>query len=144
MKKFSLFLFLAISAILISTGCNKNKKTKAYKEREIRVELSKLQNRVFRRQIPVQGTVESVQYAVLSAKNVAFVYDKDPAKYPDAKPFKTLKYSEMLSLGLKAIDQSAAAIGEECGIKTVLFPLSEPENIIRAASGEKIGTLLHN
>ena len=68
MKKFSLFLFLAISAILISTGCNKNKKTKAYKEREIRVELSKLQNRVFRRQIPVQGTVESVQYAVLSAK----------------------------------------------------------------------------
>ncbi len=82
--------------------------------------------------------------AVLSAKNVDGVYDKDPAKYPDAKKFDELTYSEMLSLGLKAIDHSAAAIGAENGIKTVLFPLSDPENIILAANGEKIGTLLHN
>ena len=81
--------------------------------------------------------------AVLSAKNVAFVCDKDPAKYPDAKPFTTLKYSEMLSMGLRAIDQSAAAIGEESGIKTVLFSLSDPENIIRAANGENLGTTLY-
>ncbi len=82
--------------------------------------------------------------AVLSAKNVDGVYDKDPAKHPDAKKFDTLTYKEMLSLGLKAIDQSAAAIGEESGIKTVLFPLSDPENIILAAKGGNIGTLLHN
>ncbi len=82
--------------------------------------------------------------AVLSAKNVAGVYDKDPVKYPDAKKFDELTYSEMLSLGLKAIDQSAAAIGEESGIKTVLFSLSDPENIIRAANGENLGTVLHN
>lgn len=81
--------------------------------------------------------------AVLSAKNVDGVYDKDPAKHKDAKKFDSLTYSEMLSLGLKAIDQSAAAIGEENGIKTVLFPLSDPENIILAANGEKIGTLLY-
>ena len=82
--------------------------------------------------------------AVLSAKNVDGVYDKDPARYPDAKKFDTLTYKEMLSLGLKAIDQSAAAIGEESGIKTVLFPLSDPENIVIAASGTAIGTLLTN
>jgi len=82
--------------------------------------------------------------AVLSAKNVDGVYDKDPAKYPDAKKFDTLTYSEMLKLGLKAIDQSAATIGEDNNIKTVLFPLSDPENIILAAHGENIGTLLHN
>ena len=82
--------------------------------------------------------------AVLSAKNVDGVYDKDPVKYPDAKKFETLSYSEMLSLGLKAIDQSAAAIGEECGIKTVLFPLTDAENIILAANGENIGTVIHN
>lgn len=81
--------------------------------------------------------------AVLSAKNVDGVYDKDPAKYKDAKKFETLTYSEMLSLGLKAIDISAAAIGEENGIKTVLFPLSDPENIVLAAHGENIGTLLY-
>jgi len=82
--------------------------------------------------------------AVLSAKNVDGVYDKDPAKFSDAKKFDELTYSEMLSLGLKAIDQSAAAIGEESGIKTVLFPLSDPDNIILAANGDNIGTLLHN
>ncbi len=82
--------------------------------------------------------------AVLSAKNVNGVYDKDPVKYPDAKKFDELTYSEMLSLGLKAIDQSAAAIGEESGINTVLFSLSEPENIIKAARGENIGTIIHN
>ncbi len=81
--------------------------------------------------------------AVLSAKNVDGVYDKDPGKNPDAKKFDELTYSEMLSLGLKAIDASAAAIGEESGIKTVLFSLADPDNIIRAAEGEKIGTLLH-
>lgn len=81
--------------------------------------------------------------AVLSAKNVDGVYDKDPAKNPDAVKFDELTYSELLARGLKAIDQSAATIGEECDIKTVIFPLSDPENIINAAKGESIGTLLH-
>ena len=81
--------------------------------------------------------------AVLSAKNVDGVYDKDPNQYSDAKKFDSLTYSEMLSLGLRAIDQSAAAIGEECGMKTVIFALSDPKNIVLAAHGEDIGTLLH-
>lgn len=81
--------------------------------------------------------------AVLSAKNVDGVYDKDPNKFADAKKFDKLSYSEMLSLGLRAIDQSAAAIGEECGMKTVIFALSDPENIVLAAQGEDIGTLLY-
>lgn len=81
--------------------------------------------------------------AVLSAKNVDGVYDKDPAKHKDAVKFDELTYTELLARGLKAIDQSAATIGEECDIKTVIFPLSDPDNIISAAKGEKIGTLLH-
>ena len=81
--------------------------------------------------------------AVLSAKNVDGVYDKDPAKHSDAVKFDELTYSELLARGLKAIDQSAATIGEECDIKTVIFPLSDPQNIISAAKGETIGTLLH-
>lgn len=81
--------------------------------------------------------------AVLSAKNVDGVYDKDPAKHSDAVKFDELTYTELLARGLKAIDQSAATIGEECDIKTVIFPLSDPDNIISAVKGEKIGTLLH-
>lgn len=82
--------------------------------------------------------------AVLSAKNVDGVYDKDPAKYTDAKKFDELTYSESLALGLNAIDTSATAIGKENNINTVLFALSDPDNIILAAEGKDIGTLLHN
>ncbi len=80
--------------------------------------------------------------AVLSAKNVDGVYDKDPATNDDAKKFEFLTYSEMLAKGLKAIDQSAATIGEDNDIKTVLFKLSNPDDIIRAANGENIGTVI--
>ena len=82
--------------------------------------------------------------AVLSAKNVDGVYDKDPEQFNDAKRFEKLTYSQMLALGLKAIDQSAATIGKDNGIKTVLFSLADPQNIILAARGEDIGTLLYN
>ena len=80
---------------------------------------------------------------IFKATNVDGVYDKDPAKYSDAVKFVELTYTELLARGLKAIDQSAATIGEECDIKTVICPLSDPDNIISAAKGEKIGTLLH-
>ncbi|WP_294506156.1 efflux RND transporter periplasmic adaptor subunit [uncultured Victivallis sp.] len=48
-------------------GCGKEQK-KEIAEREIRVTLKPLEKRVFRHQIPVQGTVWPVEYAVLSAK----------------------------------------------------------------------------
>lgn len=48
-------------------GCTE-KKSKAVAEREVRVTLEPLQKRVFRRQIPVQGTVWPVEYATISAK----------------------------------------------------------------------------
>ncbi len=82
--------------------------------------------------------------AVLSAKNVDGVYDKDPAKYPDAKKFDELTYADALARDLKAIDVSASAIGRENNIETILFALSDPDNIIRAAEGQNVGTILHN
>ena len=57
---------LFCSAILLC-GCAKKEK-KSRGEREVRVNVQKLEKRTFRRQIPVQGTVDPVQFAVLSAK----------------------------------------------------------------------------
>ena len=53
------------SAVLC--GCTKKEK-KQFQEREIRVAVQNLEKRQLRRQIPVQGTVDPVQFAVLSAK----------------------------------------------------------------------------
>ena len=57
---------LFCSAILLC-GCAKKEK-KSRGEREVRVNVQKIEKRTFRRQIPVQGTVDPVQFAVLSAK----------------------------------------------------------------------------
>ena len=51
----------------ILSGCAKKAKKKV-EEREVRVTVQKIEKRNFRRQIPVQGTVDPVQFAVLSAK----------------------------------------------------------------------------
>lgn len=56
-----------VCASLLLTGCNK-KKAKKIESRAVRVSVQKLQYRVFKRQIPVQGTVEPTAHAVISAK----------------------------------------------------------------------------
>lgn len=81
---------------------------------------------------------------VLSAKNVDGVYDKDPNKHADAKKYDFLTYDEALSKNLKALDAAASAMGKENDIKMLVFALENPENITKAISGEKIGTILSN
>lgn len=51
----------------ILCGCKKKEKKKM-EERQVRVTVQNIEKRIFRRQIPVQGTVDPVQFAVLSAK----------------------------------------------------------------------------
>ena len=55
------------AAVLCAGGCGKQKIKRAG-EREIRVTVEPLKKRVFRRTIPVQGTVTPVEHAVISAK----------------------------------------------------------------------------
>ncbi|MDR0855216.1 MAG: UMP kinase, partial [Christensenellaceae bacterium] len=50
---------------------------------------------------------------ILLAKNVDGVYDKDPKKHSDAKLYSALTYHEFISLGLNAMDGTAATIAED-------------------------------
>ena len=66
------FLFLICAAgtggaLIFCSGCEEQKK-KEVAEREVRVTLRPLEKRIFREQIPVQGTVYPVEYATISAK----------------------------------------------------------------------------
>lgn len=63
----SLAFAAVVSAALLTAGCNK-KKEKKVESRAVRVSVQKLQQRTFKRQIPVQGTVEPTAEAVISAK----------------------------------------------------------------------------
>ncbi len=54
------------AAVLFAAGCSKEQKK--VEEKVTRVEISSLEKRLFQQRIPVQGTVEPVQHAVISAK----------------------------------------------------------------------------
>lgn len=76
------------------------------------------------------------------ATNVDGVYDKDPNKYPDAVKYDTLTYDEILEKHLGVMDNTAAALAGNAKLPVLVFNLNDPENIIRAARGESIGTVI--
>ena len=70
------------------------------------------------------------------------VYDKDPRKFPDAKRYKTVSFSQVLAQNLNVMDMTAASLCRESKIPIVVFDLSDPKNICRALCGYDIGTIV--
>jgi uridylate kinase len=80
--------------------------------------------------------------AILLAKKVDGVYDKDPNKYSDAKKYDSLSYIHVLEQGLQVMDSTATSLCMDNNIPIIVFGLEKPGNIKRVVSGEKIGTLV--
>jgi uridylate kinase len=77
---------------------------------------------------------------ILKATKVDGVYDRDPKKDKAAVKFQKLTYLEVLQKGLKVMDATAVSLCMENHLPIVVFDLSVPGNIARAACGEPIGT----
>ncbi|MBR4765668.1 MAG: uridine monophosphate kinase, partial [Clostridia bacterium] len=80
---------------------------------------------------------------IFKATNVDGVYDKDPNKFPDAVKYDTLTMDEVLARNLKVMDSAAASLCRDNKINILVFNLSDPQNIVRAVSGENIGTVVN-
>lgn len=79
---------------------------------------------------------------LMAKKGVDGVYDSDPAKNPDAVMFEELDYIEVIQRQLSVMDSTAISLCMDNHIPIVVFNIDKPGNILRAASGEKIGTLV--
>lgn len=79
---------------------------------------------------------------IFKATNVDGVYDKDPNKYPDAIKYDTITQQDILSRGLAVMDSTAASLCRDNNIPILVFNLEEPENMVKAVLGEKVGTLV--
>lgn len=79
---------------------------------------------------------------IFKATQVNGVYDKDPKKFSDAKKYDRTTFSNVLSSNLGVIDGAAASICRENNIPLLVFDLTDPHNIVRAAEGEDIGTII--
>ena len=79
---------------------------------------------------------------ILKATLVDGVYDSDPNKNPDAKRYEVLTFSEVLNKKLAVMDMTAASMCRDNKTPILVFSISDPDNILRAVNGEKIGTFV--
>ena len=79
---------------------------------------------------------------LLKATKVDGVYTADPKKFPDAKRYEALTFSDALEQGLKVMDLTALAMCQESGIPVVVFDFKKAGTIRRVIAGETIGTTL--
>ena len=79
---------------------------------------------------------------ILLAKNIDGVYSADPRKVPDAVKYDSITYSDVLAQRLQVMDSTATSLSMDNKIPVLLFALKDPENILRAVMGEKIGTIV--
>jgi uridylate kinase len=93
--------------------------------------------------VAVQRALETKCEVVLMGKNgVDGVYSADPKKDPTATKFETLTYDEAISRDLRVVDQTAFTLAAENKLTMIVMGLEPEGNILRAAQGEKIGTLV--
>ena len=79
---------------------------------------------------------------ILLAKNIDGVYDSDPAKNASAVKFDSITYEDVLARHLAVMDSTATSLSMDNHIPVLVFALKDPENILRAIHGEKIGTIV--
>lgn len=81
--------------------------------------------------------------AILVGKTIDGVYSDDPKINSAAIKYDNITYQDILNKDLKVMDLTAISLCKENNIPLVVFALQEPENIIKAIKGEKIGTLVN-
>ena len=79
---------------------------------------------------------------ILLAKNVDGVYSADPVKDPTAVKYDSISYDDVLAQHLMVMDTTATSLSMDNHIPVLLFALKDPENIIRAVCGKKVGTIV--
>ena len=79
---------------------------------------------------------------ILLAKNIDGVYNADPAKDANAVKYDAISYEDVLAQHLAVMDSTATSLSMDNHIPVLVFALKDPENIIRAVKGEKIGTIV--
>ena len=79
---------------------------------------------------------------MLKSTRVEGVFDKDPEVEKQAKLFKEISYKDVVSSKLKVMDLTAITLCEENEMPIRVFDGTKEQNIYKAITGEKLGTLI--
>lgn len=79
---------------------------------------------------------------ILLGKAIDAVYSDDPKVNPNAERYSEISYMDVLEKDLKVMDSTATAMCRDNKMPLLVFGIDDPENIVRAVKGEKIGTIV--
>ncbi len=79
---------------------------------------------------------------IMKATRVDGVYDRDPEKDENAVRYKTLTYTTVLREDLRVMDAAGISLARENQLPIFVFNMTKPGNIVRAVTGEDVGTLI--
>ena len=79
---------------------------------------------------------------ILKATKVDGIYTADPMKDPTAVRYERISYQEALSKRLQVMDSAAFSLCQENRVPIMVFDMNQPDNILNAVLGEKVGTLV--
>ena len=80
---------------------------------------------------------------LLKATKVDGIYDRDPARYPDARRLPRVTYQEALQMQMKMMDTAAFALCQENRIPIVVFDVLKQGNLRKLLlEGEQVGSLV--
>jgi uridylate kinase len=86
--------------------------------------------------------VETESEIILLAKTIDGVYSADPKIDKTAVKYDEISYIDILNKDLKVMDSTATSLCRDNHMPLLVFAISDPENIVRAVKGEKIGTIV--
>ena len=79
--------------------------------------------------------------AILMGKNgVDGIYTADPDSDPNAEFIKSISFEEIIKRKLQVMDLSAVELIKNTNIDVRVFSMEDPQNFLRVANGEDIGT----
>ena len=79
---------------------------------------------------------------ILLAKKIDGVYSADPELDPSAVKYDELSHWDVLEKDLKVMDSTAASLCRDNSIDIQVLAIAEEGNVMKAVSGEKIGTII--
>ena len=79
--------------------------------------------------------------AIVKATKVDGIYDKDPAKYPDAVKFSTITFDETLNRHIGVMDATAFALLRDNKVPIIVCRMLGGD-ILKAVKGESVGTIV--
>ena len=91
----------------------------------------------------VLRAIEIEANVILKGTKVDGIYDCDPEINSDAIKFENITFSEAIKKGLKIMDTTAFTLSQENNLPIIVFDINSSDNLLKAISGEKVGTIVN-